>query len=66
MNTPDLSSAQWKKSSHSDDGGCVEVAKSEQYVAVRDTKDRGGPALVFTPHEWRVFLAGVRDSEFDL
>jgi uncharacterized protein DUF397 len=33
---------------------------------VRDSKDREGPALVFTPGEWRAFLDGVRASEFDL
>jgi hypothetical protein len=35
-------------------------------VAVRDSKDREGPALVFTPDEWRAFLNGVRAAEFDL
>ncbi|MGH1552577.1 DUF397 domain-containing protein [Streptomyces sp. L7] len=24
--------------------------------AVRDSKETGGPALVFSPHEWRRFL----------
>ena len=28
--------------------------------------DRQGPALVFTPDEWRAFLDGVRAAEFDL
>ncbi|WP_433519999.1 DUF397 domain-containing protein [Nonomuraea sp. CA-143628] len=34
-------------------------------VAVRDSKDRGGPLLTFTPGEWRAFLGGVKDGEFD-
>jgi Domain of unknown function (DUF397) len=25
-----------------------------------------GPALIFTPDEWRAFTAGVNDGEFDL
>jgi hypothetical protein len=43
---------------------CHEVIK-RQLVAVRDSKDPTGPMLLFTPLEWRAFLAGVRDGEFD-
>jgi len=56
----------WRKSSYSESGSCVEVAwLPNRDLAVRDSKDREGPALVFTPAEWRAFLAGVRDGEFD-
>jgi hypothetical protein len=34
-------------------------------VAVRDSKDGASPVLVFTTHEWKAFLGGVRDGEFD-
>jgi hypothetical protein len=56
---------EWRKSTHSVDGGCVEVAIIEGRVAVRDSKNREGPMLTFTPIEWRAFLAGVRTGEFD-
>jgi hypothetical protein len=59
----DLSNAIWRKSRHSASNGCVEVAFVDQHVAVRDSKDRQGPALVFTPAEWDAFVAGVRDGE---
>jgi hypothetical protein len=65
----DLTNAEWRKSSFSgsNGGGCVEVARNlPGIVAVRDSKDREGPALVFTPGEWRAFLDGVRAAEFDL
>ena len=65
----DLTNAEWRKSSFSggNGGGCVEVARNlSGVVAVRDSKDRQGPALVFTPDEWRAFLNGVRAAEFDL
>ena len=65
----DLTNAEWRKSSFSggNGGGCVEVARNlPRVVAVRDSKDRQGPALVFTPDEWRAFLNGVRAAEFDL
>jgi hypothetical protein len=62
----DLATAKWRKSSHSGNNGCVEVAYDDDQVAVRDSKDPSGPMLLFTPHEWRAFLAGARDGEFDV
>ncbi len=65
----DLSRAKWRKASYStgNGGNCVEVARNlPGAVAVRDSKDPQGPALVFTPDEWRTFTAGVRGGDFDL
>jgi len=65
----DLSGAVWHKSTRSggNGGDCVEVAVNlPGIVAVRDTKDPDGPALVFTHAEWRAFVGGVHDGEFDL
>jgi hypothetical protein len=61
----DPATATWRKSSHSGANGCVEVLHGDDQVAVRDSKDPSGPVLRFTPREWRAFLAGVRDGEFD-
>ena len=61
----DLSSAVWRKSTRSGTNGCVEVAFVQGQVAVRDSKDRSGPVLVFTAHEWEAFLSGARTGEFD-
>jgi hypothetical protein len=56
-----------RTSSHSQENGCVEVeGLPEGWVAVRDTKDRDGPMLRFSPVEWEAFLKGVRSGEFDL
>jgi hypothetical protein len=57
---------EWRKSSLSTTNGCVEVAFVGDRVAVRDSKDRGGPVLEFTAVEWDAFLGGVRGGEFDL
>jgi hypothetical protein len=65
----DLSRAVWAKSSYSGGNGgqCVEVAANlDSIVAVRDSKDPHGPALIFTPGEWRTFAAAVKTGEFDL
>ncbi len=63
----DLAGAVWRKSSRSGGSGCVEVAFIDDgRVAVRDSKNRQGPVLMFTPVEWQAFLGGVREGELDL
>jgi len=51
----------WRKSSYSGNGGnCVEVADHDSRVLIRDTKDRTGPMLRFTPDAWRRFADQVK------
>ena len=63
----DLDRAEWRKSARSGpySDNCVEVAFVDGAIAVRDSKDPGGPVLVFTPGEWDAFVAGAKDGEFD-
>ena len=53
----------WRKSSYSggNGGSCVEVANAD-HVLVRDTADRTGPVLRFTPGAWRRFAVQVKRS----
>ncbi|SCL33495.1 protein of unknown function [Micromonospora nigra] len=58
----DLTGAVWRTSTRSSNGGstCVEVATNlADVVGVRDSKDRGGPALAFGPTAWTGFLAAA-------
>lgn len=56
-----FTSVRWRKSSYSSGTGqCVEVAALPGKVAVRDSKDPAGDVLVFTPAQWRAFLAAVK------
>lgn len=68
MGELNLEMAEWRKATASGDvGQCVEVATNlPGVVAVRDSKDPDGPALVFTPQEWKAFLHGAGRGEFDL
>jgi hypothetical protein len=58
MEDTDLS---WRKSSYSGNGGatCVEVGNADR-VLVRDTQDRTGPVLRFTPSAWRRYVGRVK------
>lgn len=59
--------ARWIKSTHSNaEGNCVEVAVlADGAVALRNSRDPDGPALVYTPAEVAAFLAGCKDGQFD-
>ncbi|GAA4982486.1 DUF397 domain-containing protein [Actinopolymorpha pittospori] len=72
----------WRTSSYCGNGSsCVEVAAWRAHdrggdrriergalgrVAVRDSKDRGGPVLAFSAGAWKNFVGGVRAGEFEL
>ncbi|WUC01296.1 DUF397 domain-containing protein [Nocardia sp. NBC_00565] len=63
----DLSGTQWFKSRPQRHRGtvCGSSASRGRMVGVRDSKNRTGPALVFTPGEWDAFAAGVAAEEFE-
>jgi hypothetical protein len=48
----------WRKSSYSSgsSGDCVEVAACPDTVHVRDSKDKEGPQLAFSPAAWAHFV----------
>lgn len=58
----------WRRSSRSYGGGnCVEVATQfGARVAIRDSKNRQGAVLGFTPAQWNDFIAGVRSGALGL
>ncbi|MGV9271439.1 Scr1 family TA system antitoxin-like transcriptional regulator [Kitasatospora sp. NPDC003701] len=62
--------ADWHKSTYSegDGGNCVEaalnLAETNDVVPVRDSKDRSGPELGFSPDAWTAFVTAVRTGDF--
>jgi hypothetical protein len=70
-----LRSAAWRTSTRSQTSNCVEVAPlggrttghpAVAAVAVRDSKDRRGPVLVFARNQWLDFLTATKNGEFDI
>ena len=44
-------------------GSCVEAGNSSRVVLVRDTADRQGPVLRFTPQARAAFTAGISGAD---
>ncbi len=59
---------QWRTSSYTgNSGNCVEVAIKAGYaIAVRDTKDPGGPELAFSQQRWDAFTRRAKRGATDL
>jgi hypothetical protein len=63
----DLSGVEWTAAPDSDPANRVEIAYlPEGAVAMRNSADPDGPVLRYTAAEWRAFVLGARDGEFDL
>ena len=64
---------EWTKSSYStqDNGNCIETTAQSVAVAqsglvgVRDSKQKGGPALAFTHAAWTGFVGLVNSGKID-
>lgn len=49
----------WRKSSRCESQQCVEVARLDHGIAIRDSKDPQ-PQLVFDSSAWRAFIVTLR------
>jgi Domain of unknown function (DUF397) len=58
----------WQKSGRSNpSGNCVELAQlpGGMEIAVRNSRDPQGPALIYTRDEIVAFISGAKDGDFD-
>jgi hypothetical protein len=65
---PNLTDAAWQKSSYSGSSGgqCVEAARNlPGVVAIRDSKNPDGGALVVEAEAFAAFTAAIKNGDFD-
>ncbi|WP_078503703.1 DUF397 domain-containing protein [Streptomyces sulphureus] len=60
-----LPPGEWIRSSYSSGNGgqCVEVATAGSPVPVRDSKEVGGPVLLFGAFGWSRFVSALKHGE---
>jgi hypothetical protein len=63
----ELPVTQWVKSQFSAAGNCVELAELPDGagIAMRNSRDPHGPALIYTRAEIEAFIRGAAAGEFD-
>lgn len=67
ISADELTGVTWQKSSYSNpNGNCVELAQlPDGGIAMRNSRDPHGPALIYTAAEVSAFIAGSKNGEFD-
>ena len=62
--TPRFAESAWRKSSLCTEGSeCVEVARGDQLVGMRDSKNPQ-PVLLIATEAWRAFIADLKAGRF--
>ena len=65
-NSAVASGLDWRTSSLCGNDACVEVAIAGNKAFLRSSKNVGDGYLTFEAEEWRAFVDGVRNHEFDI
>jgi hypothetical protein len=60
-----LGDLDWYVSRTCESGACVKVARRGESVLIGNTNSPEGPFSEFSTEEWRQFLAGAKDGDFD-
>jgi hypothetical protein len=63
--SPSAQGPSWRKSSMCAATECVEVAREQDMILVRDSKSPETPAFRYTTEEFRAFIDGAKAGEFD-
>ena len=58
-------SPEWLRSTYCNGGACVEVARSGERIAVRNSGNPGN-RLTFPVSNWRDFVADIKNGEFSV
>jgi Domain of unknown function (DUF397) len=55
----------WRTPRRCNSGACVQVAASGQMILMADSKAPEGPVLSYTRTEFREFILGAKDGDYD-
>jgi hypothetical protein len=55
----------WRKSSKCATSECIEIAREQDMILVRDSKSPQTPPFRYTMEEFRAFIDGAKAGEFD-
>jgi hypothetical protein len=67
LNPLEVRDLQFRKARRSaGNGACVEVARGNDHILVRDSKDQDGPMVMYPMGCWQAFLRDAMKGRFDL
>jgi hypothetical protein len=55
----------WRRASYCASNECIEVARQDDLIILRNSEEAGGNVLRYTVEEWLAFVRGVKAGEFD-
>lgn len=61
----DRNALAWRIATRSAGGNCVEVAKANDLIALRNSRNPEGEVILYTAPEFAAFLDGAKKGEFD-
>ncbi|MBB2943473.1 hypothetical protein FB565_003186 [Actinoplanes lutulentus] len=61
----DRNALAWRVAARSSGGNCVQVAKTDNLIAVRNSRHPDGEIILYTKPEFEAFLDGAKKGEFD-
>lgn len=64
-NPPTLGELSWRAARHCESGGCVQIAPSGDMVVIGKSKSPDDPVLAYSRSEWRTFVEGIKQGDFD-
>lgn len=65
MDDRSLDEPTWRPAKRCDNGQCVEIGSLDSAILVRNSAEPDGTCLALSRGEWREFVAGVKDGDFD-
>jgi Domain of unknown function (DUF397) len=60
-----LGELHWRVALACNGGECIQVAPQGGEIIIGDSKKPNGPVLTYSRSEWRAFVDGIRQGDFD-